>query len=122
MGGNCISAIVKIYSLSVVPATVDKSVLISLWHIHVYGSGSGAPRKCRLLWLTVLFLCPAMYHTSRRHRLTSKSLKVSFLKVFSFRCQVVANGCSGSLLSGPTKRCEHIFHLGKLIHDLLVDQ
>ena len=30
-------------------------------------------------------------------------------------------GCSGGLLSGPEKRCEHSLYLGKLIHDLLVD-
>ena len=29
-------------------------------HWNMCGSGSGAPKKCRFLWLTVLFLCPAL--------------------------------------------------------------
>ena len=36
-------------------------LLLSLWH--VCGGGIGVLRKCRLLWLMVLFLCPALYLT-----------------------------------------------------------
>ena len=53
--------------------------------------------------------------------LISKSLKVAFFKVYNFRCQVGAEGCSGTLLLGSKEICKHSPHLGNLIHDLLVD-
>ena len=67
------------------------------------------------------FLRPALCPISNFNCLISKSLKDSFLQVFIFRCQVVAEGCSGGLLSGLKERCELSLYLGKLIYNLLVD-
>ena len=85
------------------------------------GSGTGDPRTCRLLWLTSPFHCPALYLSWKFHCLVLKSLKVSFLQVFNFVCQVVAEGCSGGLLSGPKEIYQHSLCLGNLRHVLLVD-
>ena len=57
LAGILFSGKVKMYSLAVAAVLL----LLSLWHI--CGSGTGAPRKCRLLWLMVPFLCPALYPT-----------------------------------------------------------
>ena len=74
----------------------------------------------RLLWLMVPFLCSGLYCTLKFKCLISKTLKVSFLKVLNFRCQVVGEVCSGGLQSRPNDRCEYSIHLGELMYDLLV--
>ena len=53
-------------------------LLISLWHI--CGIGTGAHKKCLLLWLTVPFLCPALFSTQNFNCLISKK---SFSTKFS---------------------------------------